>query len=130
MPHRTTVLHKYRHTNANLHAFNDNPQRYTSKILDGTKKRSQETQEVTTHTRQWQTGAEFEMLYYHITLTICIVCIFSVCMKYPNDLLYLQESAKYNSSILKSVQKLCAEWHTTTQLLLYAVCCVNTVNSM
>ncbi len=32
---------------------------------------------------------------------------------------YLPESAKYNSSILKSVQKLCSEWHTVIQLLLY-----------
>ncbi len=35
----------------------------------------------------------------------------------PDDLLYLRESAKYNSSTLKS-QKLCLEWHTI-QLLLY-----------
>ncbi len=63
----------------------------------------------------------------HAVCMLRIVCKFSVCMKYPDDLLYLPESAKYNSSTLKSVQKLCSEWHTIIQLLLY---CVNTVNSM
>ncbi len=55
----------------------------------------------------------------HAVCMLRIVCKFSVCMKYPDDLLFLPESAKYNSSILKSVQKLCSEWHTIIQLLLY-----------
>ncbi len=54
----------------------------------------------------------------HAVCMLRIVFKFSVCMKYPDDLLYLPESAKYNSSILKSVQKLCSEWHTIIQLLL------------
>ncbi|ROL47117.1 hypothetical protein DPX16_18915 [Anabarilius grahami] len=33
-------------------------------------------------------------------------------MEYPDDLLYLPESTKYYSSTLKSVWKLCLEWHT------------------
>ncbi len=35
-----------------------------------------------------------------------IVCKFSVCMEYPDDLLYLPESAKHNSSTLKSFREL------------------------
>ncbi len=55
----------------------------------------------------------------HAVCMLRIVCKFSVCMEYPDDLLFLPESAKYNSSTLKSVQKLCSEWHTIIQLLLY-----------
>ncbi len=56
--------------------------------------------------------AVFEMSYYHTTLTIS-----AACSMYPDYLLYLPESAKHNSSTLKSVQKLCSEWHTIIQLL-------------
>ncbi len=74
-----------------------------------------------------QNKAVFEMPYYHTTLTISAACSmyaahsikFSVCMEYLDYLLFLPESAKYNSSTLKSVQKLCSEWHTIIQLLLY-----------
>ncbi len=38
----------------------------------------------------------------HAVCMLCIVCKFSVCMEYPDDLLYLPESAKYNSSTLKA----------------------------
>ncbi len=55
----------------------------------------------------------------HAVCMLRIVCTFSVCMKYPDDLIYLPESAKYTASTQKSVQKLCSEWHTTSQLLLY-----------
>ncbi len=57
--------------------------------------------------------------YSYYFCSMQFVCTFSVCMKYPDDLLYLPESAKYNSSTLKSVQKLCSEWRTIIQLLLY-----------
>ncbi len=59
---------------------------------------------------------------------LCIVCTFSACMEYPDDLLYLPESAKHNSGTLKSS---CVRNGILPHNSYYIeVCCVYTVNSM
>ncbi len=60
----------------------------------------------------------------HAVCMLCIVCKCSVRMEYPDDLLYLPESAKYNSSTLKISTEAVfgmAYYHTTPTILQYAV---------
>ncbi len=101
------------------HTLGSNKQEVTT--VDGAKDRCYSSLPL------WKRQAVFKMpsiillllFLQHPVCMLCIVCKFSVCMEYPNYLLYLLESAKYNSSTLKWVQKLCSEWHTIIQLLLY-----------
>ncbi len=61
-----------------------------------------------------------KMPYYH-TISAVSVCTFSVCMKYPDDLLYLTESViKYTEMITEAVFRM-VYYHTTPTILQYAV---------
>ncbi len=68
------------------------------------------------------------ILSYYSTVSVAssmyvahIVCTFSVCMKYPDDLLYLPESKlKYPEISTEAVFRM-AYYHTTHTILQYAV---------